>query len=74
MFNNISDVLYIIYQIVPTYLILKDERTSASRVLQGPPPQERPKISAENRMVMVEKIRKALYASKIVSYAQGSLI
>ena len=52
-------------------MIQKDERTSASRVLQGPPPQERPKISAENRMVMVEKIRKALYASKIVSYAQG---
>jgi 6-phosphogluconate dehydrogenase len=53
---------------------LKDERQAASRVLQGPPPQERPKISAENRMIMVEKIRKALYASKIVSYAQGFML
>lgn len=53
---------------------LKDERQAASRVLQGPPPQDRPKISAENRMIMVEKIRKALYASKIVSYAQGFML
>merc|ERR1712203_1001834 len=53
---------------------LKDKRTSASRVLQGPPPQEKPKISAENKMMMVEKIRKALYASKIVSYAQGFML
>merc|ERR1711981_791441 len=53
---------------------LKEERQAASRVLQGPPPQDRPKISAENRMIMVEKIRKALYASKIVSYAQGFML
>ena len=50
---------------------MQDERIAASKVLQGPPAQAKPKISAENKMMMVEKIRKALYASKIVSYAQG---
>merc|ERR1712158_56673 len=53
---------------------LKDERIAASKVLQGPPAQAKPKISAENKMMMVEKIRKALYASKIVSYAQGFML
>ncbi|AXI07633.1 NADP-dependent phosphogluconate dehydrogenase [Oceanobacillus sp. 143] len=46
---------------------LKDERVAASKVLSGP--------SAEkyegNREELVEAIRKALYMSKIVSYAQG---
>ena len=50
---------------------MQDERIAASKVLQGPPAQAKPKISAENKMMMVEKIRKALYASKIVSYAKG---
>ena len=46
---------------------LKDERVAASKVLSGP-------ASAEftgDRAALIESIRKALYMSKIVSYAQG---
>ena len=48
---------------------LKDERVTASKKLRGPNPAikgDRPKI--------IEEIRKALYASKIVSYAQGYML
>jgi len=51
---------------------LKTERQAASKVLQGPSPQDRPKVGS--RMAMVDKIRKALYASKIASYAQGFML
>ncbi|WP_044641166.1 NADP-dependent phosphogluconate dehydrogenase [Risungbinella massiliensis] len=47
---------------------MKEERVQASKILQGP---ERKELSAEEKAVLVEKIRKALYASKICSYAQG---
>ena len=53
---------------------LKSERESASRVLAGPPAQSRPNICPDQKMAMVEKIRRALYASKIVSYAQGFML
>ena len=46
--------------------VLKDERVAASKVLNGP--------SADfdlDKKEIVEKIRKALYFSKIMSYAQG---
>lgn len=46
---------------------LKDERIAASKVLSGPEP-----VKYEgDRKELIEKIRKALYMSKIVSYAQG---
>ena len=45
---------------------LKDERVAAAKNLKGP----RPAISG-NRDKFVEDIRRALYASKIISYAQG---
>jgi 6-phosphogluconate dehydrogenase len=45
---------------------LKEERVEASRVLNGPVPS----FKGENA-AFVEDIRNALYASKIVSYAQG---
>ncbi len=45
---------------------LKEERVEASRVLSGPEPS-----FAGDRNVFVEDIKNALYASKIVSYAQG---
>lgn len=46
---------------------LKDERVAASKVLSGPEP-----VKYEgNRDELVEAVRKALYMSKIVSYAQG---
>ena len=48
---------------------LKDERVIASKKLKGP----RPSISGD-RAKFVEAIRQALYASKIVSYAQGYML
>jgi 6-phosphogluconate dehydrogenase len=48
---------------------LKDERVVAAKKLKGP----RPKISTD-RAKFVEDIRHALYASKIVSYAQGYML
>jgi 6-phosphogluconate dehydrogenase len=48
---------------------LKDERVAASQKLRGP----KPTISGD-RAKLVESIRQALYASKIVSYAQGFML
>ena len=45
---------------------MKDERVAASKVLSGPVP----KYTGDKKQ-MIEDIRNALYASKIVSYAQG---
>lgn len=54
---------------------LKDERVKASRKLKGP----RPALSAiasdpAKKQAFVEDIRQALYASKIISYAQGYML
>lgn len=46
---------------------LKEERTKASKVLSGP---DQPKVT-EQKAEWVETVRKALYMSKICSYAQG---
>lgn len=48
---------------------LKDERVNASKKLQGPTA----KFEGDKK-AFVEDIRKALYASKIVSYAQGFML
>jgi len=48
---------------------LKDERVVAAKKLRGP----KPKISTD-RAKFIEDIRLALYASKIVSYAQGYML
>ncbi len=45
---------------------LKEERVEASKVLTGP----KPKFEGDKK-AFIEDIRSALYASKIVSYAQG---
>lgn len=45
---------------------IKEERVAASKVLTGP----RPKFEGD-RKAFIEDIRNALYASKIISYAQG---
>jgi len=45
---------------------LKEERVKASRILAGPEP-----IFEGNRQALVDDLEQALYASKIVSYAQG---
>lgn len=48
---------------------IKEERIAASRLLEGPKPQY--KGNAEE---FIESIRQALYASKIISYAQGFML
>src|SRR5216110_1360976 len=45
----------------------KDERVAASKIL----PQPKPKKNSGDRQKLVDAVRNALYASKIVSYAQG---
>lgn len=48
---------------------MKEERTRASQILSGP------SITAtRDRQTLIEDIRQALYASKIVSYAQGFML
>lgn len=48
---------------------MKDERVAASKVL--PEKVNAVQISAEQKQEMIEKIRQALYFSKVMSYAQG---
>src|SRR2546423_8300805 len=45
----------------------KDERVAASKIL----PQPKPKKFFGDKKKLVDAVRHALYASKIVSYAQG---
>lgn len=52
-----------------TLSALKDDRVEASKILSGPVP----KFDGDKES-FIEDIRKALYASKIVSYAQGYLL
>ncbi|MHB1452392.1 MAG: NADP-dependent phosphogluconate dehydrogenase [Saccharofermentanales bacterium] len=47
---------------------IKEERAAASGILEGPIFEER---FQSDRLRLIEAIRKALYASKICSYAQG---
>lgn len=46
---------------------MKEERVKASKLLAGP----EAKITAENKEELIEAVRKALFMSKICSYAQG---
>ncbi len=48
---------------------LKDERVAAAKKLKGPKP-----VIKGDQAKIVEDIRKALYASKIISYAQGYML
>jgi 6-phosphogluconate dehydrogenase len=48
---------------------LKDERVKASTVLTGP----KPSISSD-RAAFIEDVRRALYCSKMISYAQGYML
>ena len=48
---------------------LKDDRVEASKILSGP----KPKFEG-NKTAFIEDLRKALYASKLVSYAQGYVL
>jgi 6-phosphogluconate dehydrogenase len=48
---------------------IKDARVEASKVLRGPA-----KAHATDRVQFIEDVRRALYCSKIVSYAQGYML
>ena len=48
---------------------LKNERIRASRELEGPTPQ-----FTGNRQEFIDNLEQALYASKIISYAQGFML
>jgi 6-phosphogluconate dehydrogenase len=49
---------------------LKDERVAASKVLNGPADASKP----TDRDAFIEDVRRALYCSKIISYAQGYML
>jgi len=49
---------------------LKDERVAASKLLSGPAT----KVSVGDREAFIEDVRRALFCSKIVSYAQGYML
>ena len=49
---------------------LKEERVAASAVLKGP----KAKPAVGDRAAFIESVRRALYCSKIVSYAQGYML
>jgi 6-phosphogluconate dehydrogenase len=48
---------------------LKEERVKASKILTGPK-----KPSAQDRKAFIEDVRRALYCSKVISYAQGYML
>jgi 6-phosphogluconate dehydrogenase len=48
---------------------LKDARVEASKVLSGPG-----KVKSTDRAEFIEDVRRALYCSKIISYAQGYML
>lgn len=52
-----------------TLSALKEERVEASKLLSGP----KPKFEGDKKQ-FIEDLRKALYASKIISYAQGYVL
>ncbi len=53
---------------------LKDDRVRAARKLKGPKPAIPSARNAKKRAALIEEVRLALYASKIISYAQGYML
>jgi 6-phosphogluconate dehydrogenase len=51
---------------------LKDQRVAASKVLEGPAGERH--IEADHFDVFIEEVRRALYCSKMISYAQGYML
>ena len=51
---------------------LKDQRIAASKVLEGPAGERH--IEADHFDVFIEEVRRALYCSKMISYAQGYML
>ncbi len=50
---------------------IKEERVAASKILEGP---AAPQIPAEHRTEFIEEVRRALFCSKLISYAQGYML
>ncbi len=50
---------------------IKEERVAASTILEGP---AAPRIPAEQRTEFIEEVRRALFCSKLISYAQGYML
>jgi 6-phosphogluconate dehydrogenase len=50
---------------------LKEARVDASRILRGPDEAVDARLLGDSREEQIEAVRRALYASKICSYAQG---
>jgi 6-phosphogluconate dehydrogenase len=48
---------------------MKDERVIASKILRGPQP-----AAVQDRAGFIEDVRRALYCSKVISYAQGYML
>lgn len=48
-----------------------EERVKASQVLEGPKQEV---VSKDKRPIFLNKLKNALYASKIISYAQGFML
>ncbi|HEY1807073.1 MAG TPA: decarboxylating NADP(+)-dependent phosphogluconate dehydrogenase, partial [Acidobacteriaceae bacterium] len=53
---------------------LKEERTAASTVLSGPEMRAEVGDRAKFRVEFIEDVRRALYCSKMISYAQGYML
>ena len=53
---------------------MKEERVAASKKLKGPKPLIRKAKNLNKRQLLIKEIRDALYASKIISYAQGYML
>ncbi|MFZ9965299.1 MAG: decarboxylating NADP(+)-dependent phosphogluconate dehydrogenase, partial [Terrimicrobiaceae bacterium] len=53
---------------------MKDDRVRAARKLKGPKPAIPSARNAKKRAALVQEVRDALYASKIISYAQGYML
>ncbi len=51
---------------------LKDERVTASKILEGP--KEKLSVDQASRAEFIEQVRCALYCSKMISYAQGYML
>src|SRR5215467_4791249 len=48
---------------------MKDERVTAAKILRGPQP-----AAVQDRKGFIEDVRRALYCSKVISYAQGYML
>jgi 6-phosphogluconate dehydrogenase len=48
---------------------IKDERIRASKILSGPTPK-----FTGDKQTFIDNLEQALYASKIISYAQGFML